>query len=30
MTFQEIKEFATTIIRKEFTAAGIPIKQIIL
>jgi hypothetical protein len=29
MTFQEIKEFATTIIREEFTAAGISIKRII-
>jgi predicted nucleotidyltransferase len=30
MTFQENKEFAANIIREEFAAAGIPIKQILL
>ncbi len=30
MTFQEIREFAVKIIREEFAAAGIVIKQIIL
>ena len=30
MTFQEIKEFSAKIIREEFAAAGISIKQILL